>query len=371
MDYDIEVVVIGAGVIGLAVGRALALRGRETVVLERAPRIGSETSSRSSEVVHAGIYYQPGSLKARYCLRGRKLLYQYLQARGIPYLRCGKLLVATDTCDQNRLGAIAAIAKKNGVNDLQFLSTEEVSELEPSVKSQAGLFSPSTGIFDSHQFMLSLQGDFEAAGGVVALASRVLGGALCRQGKHRVVCEGEPPVQLSCRVLINATGLWARDTWLRLAGTGRSDLVPPQYFAKGHYYTYSGKAPFAHLIYPLPEPGGLGVHATPDLGGQIRFGPDVQWIPEVNYNFDNSVREGFTLAIRKYFPNLETTRLHPAYTGIRPKVVGPGTVDGDFMIFTEREHGISGYASLHGIESPGLTASLAIADDIAAMVGTT
>ena len=371
MDYDIEAVVVGAGVIGLAVGRELALQGLETVVLERSAGIGSETSSRNSEVIHAGIYYPPGSLKARYCVQGRELLYQYLESRKIPHSRCGKLLVATDNPDLSQLETIAARARQNGVNDLRVLSTGEISELEPQVHGLAGLFSPSTGILDSHQFMLSLQGDFESAGGVVALASRVSSGSLGWQGKHTVVCDGEHPVRLRCRVLINATGLWARDTWLRLGGAKSSDIVPPQYFAKGHYYAYSGAPPFSHLVYPLPTSGGLGVHATPDLAGQIRFGPDVRWTTGVHYDFDDSAREDFLLSIRKYFPGLEAERLQPAYTGIRPKVVGPGTADGDFMILTDRDHGIGGYVSLHGIESPGLTASLAIAKAIAATVAAT
>jgi L-2-hydroxyglutarate oxidase LhgO len=366
MDYTIDAVVIGAGVVGLAVGRALGLRGMETIVLEQATCIGSETSSRNSEVIHAGIYYPPGSLKAKYCVQGKELLYDYLQSRKIPHSRCGKLLVAQHASEGGRLTDIAARAKRCGVSDLVTLSPAEVNKLEPLLRSGAGLFSPSTGIFDTHQFMLSLQADLEAAGGLVVLSSPVSGGAIGRQGKHTVISGGENPTSLNCRVLINASGLSARDTWLRLAGATGTNLVPEQYFAKGHYYSYSGKAPFAHLVYPLPESGGLGVHATLDLGGQIRFGPDVRWVEQRDYDFDDSAREAFIHSIRKYFPTLEPDRLQPAYTGIRPKVAAPGAADGDFKILTEREHGIPGYVSLHGIESPGLTASMAIAEDIAA-----
>ena len=366
MDNTIDAVVIGAGVVGLAVGRALALKGLETIVLEQATCIGSETSSRNSEVIHAGIYYPPGSLKAKYCVRGKALLYQYLQSRNIPHARCGKLLVAQHSEKSSRLTDIATRAKQCGVNDLQVMSPTEVTQLEPLVRPGAGLFSPSTGIFDSHQFMLSLQGDLESAGGIVALSCPVSGGTLSRQGKHTVISGLETETSLGCRILINATGLWARDTWLRLAGATAASLVPEQYYAKGHYYSYSGKAPFSHLVYPLPESGGLGVHATLDLAGQVRFGPDVRWTEHRDYAFDDSDRDKFVEAIHKYFPTLAADRLQPAYTGIRPKVAAPGATDGDFMILTEKEHGIPGYVSLHGIESPGLTASLAIADDVAA-----
>lgn len=366
MDYTIDAVVVGAGVVGLAVGRALALKGLETIVLEQATCIGSETSSRNSEVIHAGIYYPPGSLKAKYCVRGKELLYDYLQSRNIPHALCGKLLVAQHSDEGSRLTDIAARARQCGVNDLLALSPTEVNKLEPLVRPGAGLFSPSTGIFDSHQFMLSLQGDLEAAGGIVVLSSPVSGGNLSRQGKHTVISGLQNQTSLSCRILVNATGLWARDTWLCLAGATEAGLVPEQFFAKGHYYSYSGKAPFSHLVYPLPESGGLGVHATLDLADQVRFGPDVRWTKQRDYAFDDSAREEFVHAIHKYFPTLEPDRLLPAYTGIRPKVAAPGVADGDFMILTEKEHGIPGYVSLHGIESPGLTASLAIAEDVAA-----
>ncbi len=363
-DYVLDAVVVGAGVIGLAIGRALALAGLDTVVLERAGAIGSETSSRSSEVIHAGIYYPSGSLKARYCVRGRELLYDYLRSRAILYDRCGKLIVAADSQGERRLATIAARARQCGVHDLRMLSPQEVGALEPAVAPGPALFSPSTGIFDSHQYMLSLQGDLEAAGGVVALASPLLDGHLATTGGHSVRVGGREPTTLRCRVLVNAAGLWSRQVCLQLTGAVSKLRVPQQYFASGHYYSYSGAAPFSHLIYPLPTAGGLGVHATRDLGGQVRFGPDVRWIKEVDYAFDDSARVAFSAAIRRYFPALEFDRLQPAYIGIRPKIVGSGAADGDFLIMGQKMHGVPGFVSLHGIESPGLTASLAIAEAV-------
>ncbi|WP_347136708.1 NAD(P)/FAD-dependent oxidoreductase [Parahaliea mediterranea] len=361
-------VVIGAGVIGLAIGRALAQRGLETVVLEKAGTIGSETSSRNSEVIHAGLYYPPGSAKARYCTRGKKLLYDYLQSHGIPYRRCGKIIVAADSADCPRLDAIAERARRNGVDDLRELSRDDIRQLESSIEAAAGLLSPSTGILDSHQFLLSLQGELEAAGGIVALATPALAGTLGAKGQHSVSCGGSAPTTVTCKALVNATGLWARETWVRLDGGEASAMPPDQFFAKGHYYAYSGKAPFSQLIYPLPTAGGLGIHATLDMAGQVRFGPDVHWVDGIDYTFDEGGKAGFIAAIRRYFPGLVTSRLTPAYTGIRPKVVGPGSADADFAILAEPQHGIPGFVSLHGIESPGLTASLAIAEDVATAI---
>jgi L-2-hydroxyglutarate oxidase LhgO len=364
-DYSLDAVVIGAGVIGLAIGRALAQCKVDTLVLERSGIIGGETSSRSSEVIHAGIYYPPESLKARSCLRGRDLLYDYLHSRNLPYARCGKLIVATDAAEESRLVAIANRARQCGVNNLQVLSAQDVSSLEPEVRPGPALFSPSTGIFDSHQYMLALQGDLEAAGGVIALESPVTGGHLDATGGHLVSIGGREPTTVRCRILVNAAGLWSRDVCLRLTGAVDRLRVPQQYFASGHYYSYVGPAPFSHLIYPIPTAGGLGIHATLDLAGQVRFGPDVRWVESWNYTFDDSARAAFCAAIRNYFPALQSARLQPGYTGIRPKVVGPGVADGDFMVLGEKEHGIKGFFSLHGIESPGLTASLAIAESLA------
>jgi L-2-hydroxyglutarate oxidase LhgO len=366
MGYRTDAVVIGAGVVGLAIARALALRGLETIVLEKAAHIGSETSSRSSEVIHAGIYYPPGSMKAELCVRGKALLYDYLEDRGLPHARCGKLIVASDAAEKTRLEAIADRAGHCGVTDLVPVSAEQIAKIEPNVHGAMGLLSPSTGIVDSHQYMLSLQGEFEAAGGAIAFSTPVESGRLASSGEHLIITGGEAAASLGCRVLVNASGLYARDTWLRLTDPGGSSLIPPQYYAKGHYYSYTGQAPFSRLIYPLPGDGGLGVHATLDLAGQVRFGPDVRWVDDLGYGFDDSLRIDFARTIRSYYPAVDYERLQPGYTGIRPKVVSCGEADGDFVIVTEREHGIPGFCSLHGIESPGLTASLAIAENVVA-----
>jgi L-2-hydroxyglutarate oxidase LhgO len=363
MSYRVDAVVIGAGVVGLAIGRALAREGRDTVVLERADRIGSETSSRNSEVIHAGIYYPPGSLKARLCVRGRDLLYDYLDAHAIPHSRCGKLIVAADKAGRERLEAIARRARECGAGELTWVSGAGIAALEPAVRAELGLLSVASGIVDSHQLMLSLQGELAAAGGHLALCTPAVGGRLGGAGEHVVETGGETPSTLRCRVLVNAAGLHARDTWLSLAGAGHRHLVPPQYYARGHYYSYPAAA-FSRLVYPLPEAGGLGIHATIDLAGQVRFGPDVQWIDAVDYRFDDSRRAEFARAIRRWYPALDEQKLQPAYTGIRPKVRCRGELDGDFLIVSEREHGLPGYVSLHGIESPGLTASLAIAEHL-------
>ena len=336
----------------------------ETVVLERASQIGSETSGRNSEVIHAGIYYPPGSMKAELCVRGRALLYDYLAQCAVPHARCGKLIVAASAAERERLDAIAERARNCGVADLVYASADDIAAMEPNVRGHVGLLSPSTGIVDSHQLMVSLQGDFEAAGGVIALSSPVESGHLSCSGDHLVVTAGEAPARLACSVLVNATGLFARDTWLALAGSGKAAEAPAQYYAKGHYYSYSAKAPFRRLIYPLPGEGGLGVHATLDMAAQVRFGPDVRWIDRVDYAFDDSAKEDFARAVRTYYPELDVDKLQPGYTGIRPKVVGQGEPDGDFAIVTEQVHGFSGFVSLHGIESPGLTACLAIAEKV-------
>lgn len=367
-EFTTDAVVIGAGVIGLAIARALALKGLESIVLEQATRIGSETSSRNSEVIHAGIYYPPGSLKAKLCVRGRALLYDYLEAYRIAHARCGKLIVATSAQEAEQLNAIAKRAIKNGVSNLQFLNATEVAELEPELEAKTALLSPSTGIVDSHQLMLSLQGELESAGGNVAFSTPLEMGQLSRGGHHRLTAGGAHTADLRCRYVVNASGLHARETWRKLLYGYPDTNLPEQFFAKGHYYTYAGNAPFKRLVYPVPAAGGLGIHATVDLMGQVRFGPDVQWVDELDYEFDNSRRETFGQAISRYYPGVDSTRLQPAYTGIRPKVVAAGEPDGDFVILTERDHGFSGVVSLHGMESPGLTACLAIAEQIASSI---
>ncbi|MGI9323924.1 MAG: NAD(P)/FAD-dependent oxidoreductase [Pseudomonadales bacterium] len=365
-DYRVEAVVIGAGVVGLAIARALAQRGLETLVLERAPHVGSETSSRNSEVIHAGIYYPPGSLKAQLCVAGKALLYDYLAQHQLGYSRCGKLIVATSAAETAQLALIAERAHKAGVDDLQPLSAQQVNALERNVSGVQGLLSPSTGIVDSHQLMLQLQADLEADGGALAVNTEVQGGALGVAGEHRL--ETSDGASLGCRILVNAAGLYARDVLLGLLPAAQHGDAPEQHFAIGHYYSYSGKAPFVRLVYPTPSPGGLGIHATIDLAGQVRFGPDVRWLEHVDYQFDDSQRKAFAAAIRRYYPDVDSERLQPAYTGIRPKLHGQGQGDTDFTFLTPAEHGYQGFVSLHGIESPGLTASLAIAERVAASI---
>lgn len=364
MSYRVDAAVVGAGVVGLAVGRALAQAGLETLVLERHSLIGSETSARNSEVIHAGIYYPAESLKAELCVRGKHLLYDYLGARDLPHARVGKLIVAATSGDEPALDALAERAAASGVDDLSLLNARSARALEPDVRASAALLSPSTGIVDSHQLMLSLQGDLESAGGAVALASEVTGGALNRAGEHRLAfADGS---ELTCGVVVNSAGLSAASIWQRLgAGAG----CPQQRYAIGHYYSYGGSCGFRHLIYPTPVAGGLGIHATLDLAGQVRFGPDVRWIDEVDYAFNDAERAAFADAIERYFPSLDRQQLHPGYTGIRPKVSGPGELAADFQILGASEHDIPGYVSLHGIESPGLTSSLAIAEHVCKLLG--
>tara|TARA_R110002110_G_scaffold413729_1_gene641549 strand:+ start:27824 stop:28936 length:1113 start_codon:yes stop_codon:yes gene_type:complete len=361
MDYSTDVVVIGAGVVGLAIARELAATGLETIVLESAAHIGEETSSRNSEVIHAGIYYPPGSVKANTCVRGKQLLYDYIESHGVPHRQCGKLVVASSEAERGSLQAIQDRAERCAVSDLRWLDAAAIAELEPQVSGSVGLFSPSTGIVDSHQLMLALQGDIESLCGSIALSSPVLSGTLDPRSKHVLRVGGDAETELGCRFLINASGLFARDVGLQLRGAQWSQ-PPAAYYAKGHYYSYPGKPPFSHLVYPLPEAGGLGVHATIDLAGQVRFGPDVRWVDEIDYAFDDSQREAFAAAVRRYYPGLDSTRLQPGYTGIRPKVSAPGAPASDFTILLQGHHGVPGFCSLHGIESPGLTACLAIAE---------
>ncbi|MEM1435005.1 MAG: NAD(P)/FAD-dependent oxidoreductase [Pseudomonadota bacterium] len=358
-EYQVEAVVIGGGVVGLACARELAQRGIETVLLEAADTIGSETSSRNSEVIHAGIYYPPGSAKAALCVRGKGLLYEYLQSHGISHRRCGKLIVATRAEELSRLREIQDRALAAGVPDLEPLDQALVARLEPAVRAVAGVLSPSTGILDSHQFMLQLQADIEALGGTVLLRHQVTGGRL-QDGQLRLRLA--PELELGCRYLINATGNAARAVLASLLGAGAE--LPEQHYAVGHYYSYSGGSPFRRLVYPVPVAGGLGIHATLDLAGQVRFGPDVRWRSAVDYTFDDSERPAFAAAIERYFPAVESRRLQPAYTGVRPKLLGPGAGDTDFLLLDEASHGYAGLLSLHGIESPGLTASLAIAEQV-------
>ena len=362
---EVDAIVVGAGVVGLCVARALAQRGLETVLLERGDHIGAQTSSRNSEVIHAGLHYPAGSHKARLCRRGRDLLYDHCRNQGIAHRRCGKLLIATDARQLETLRDIEASALANDVTDLQRLDGPEVLALEPALAAVAGLLSPSTGIVDSHAFMLSLLGDFERAGGVLALRAPVIG---IRTGAtHIVSVGGVEPIELAAPRVINAAGLWAPQLAALTAGLPQHH-VPQASFAKGNYFSLRGPAPFSRLIYPVPEPGGLGVHLTLDLAGQARFGPDVEWLAvnspdELDYGVDPARRSAFVAAIRRYWPDVSEAALEPAYSGVRPKLSGPGAAPSDFVLQGELAHGVAGLLNLFGIESPGLTASLAIAQD--------
>ncbi len=358
----VDCVVIGAGVVGLAVARSLAQAGREVLILEAEAAIGTGTSSRNSEVIHAGIYYPQGSLKARLCVAGRDALYAFCESHGVPYRRCGKLIVATDESQLAGLEALQAHAVANGVDDLRRLDDGEVKALEPQLNAVAGLLSPSTGIVDSHALMLALQGDAEAAGALLALRAPVKAMAVTEAGL-RVEVGGDEPMTLLANGVINCAGHAAPVIAAHTEDLA-ADAVPPRYFAKGSYFSLATATPFRHLVYPLPEPGGLGVHLTLDLGGQARFGPDVQWVDGLDYAMDESRADGFYAAIRRYWPALPDGALQPAYTGIRPKISGPGEPAADFRIDGPAVHGIAGLVNLFGIESPGLTAALAIADEV-------
>ena len=360
---SVDCVVVGAGVIGLAVARRLALDGREVIVLERSDVIGNETSSRNSEVIHAGIYYPAGSLKARLCVAGKNRLYDYCGARGISHRRIGKLIVATSEAQIRDLEALRLKAVANGVDDLRRVDVEEARRLEPAVRCVGALLSPSTGIIDSHGLMLSFQGEAESHGAVIAFNSRLRSGTIADRGFLLNIGDTDP-MQLSCRRLVNAAGLGAQEVARNLAGLGPAS-VPPRFLAKGNYFTLAGRSPFNRLIYPMPDAASLGVHVTLDLAGRARFGPDVEWIDSVDYDIDGARAAAFYAAIRRYYPALSDGALVPGYTGIRPKLQAPGGPPEDFVIQGPEIHGVPGLVNLFGIESPGLTASLAIADMVA------
>ena len=360
---QVDGVVIGAGVVGLAVARALALaRPGQWLVLEAEGAIGTGTSSRNSEVIHAGIYYPQGSLKARLCVPGRHALYDYCQARGIGHRRCGKLIVATDPAQLPQLHAMQARAAANGVPELELISGEQARQLEPALQCVAALHSPNTGIVDSHGLMLALQGDFENAGGTVALRSPLARAQAVAGGFVLEMTDGS---SLLTGVLVNAAGLSAPALARRIEGLDPGH-VPTAYYAKGNYFTLAGRAPFSRLIYPVPEAAGLGVHLTLDLGGQAKFGPDVQWVdsPE-DLQVDPRRADGFYAEVRKYWPGLADGALLPGYAGIRPKISGPGEPACDFLVQGAAEHGLPGLVNLFGIESPGLTSSLALGEHVA------
>jgi len=360
----VDCVVIGAGVVGLAVARALALAGREVVILEAEDAIGTHASSRNSEVIHAGIYYPQGSLKARACVAARERLYAYCAERGVPHRRCGKLIVAADAAQLAELEGIRRKAHANGVADVVPVSRQEVRAMEPELACVAALYSPSTGIIDSHALMLAYLGDAENAGAVLALKSPLEGARVTPQGIELRVAGAEP---LLARGMVNSAGLRAPSLARRIDGFPPAH-APRELYAKGNYFTLSRRAPFAHLVYPVPEPGGLGVHVTLDLGGRARFGPDVEWVEAIDYRVDPARAQAFYAAIRRYWPGLPDGALAPGYAGIRPKISGRGEPVADFVVQGPRVHGVAGLVNLFGIESPGLTASLALADDAAAQL---
>ena len=366
----IETVVVGAGVIGLSVARTLARAGREVVVIEAEPGVGRHASSRNSEVIHAGIYYPTGSWKARLCLRGRQLLYDYCQEHDLPHRAVGKLIVATDATEIRTLETLLERGRQNGVSDLCWLEEEAVRELEPAVSARAALLSPSTGILDSHALISRLRSEAEQAGAVIALATTVEEGR--RSERQTVVRCGshEGPLTLACDQLVNAAGLGSRELAARLPGNVVKAPVTP-HLAKGHYFALSGASPFSRLVYPVPKTHGLGIHATVDLSGQTRFGPDVCWVSSVDYDFDETRKADFIASIRRYYPGLDPAKLHPSYTGIRSKLSPEGAPARDFAILGPRDHGVPGLVHLLGIESPGLTSALAIAECVEGLLSET
>jgi len=363
---ELDCVVVGAGVVGLAVARSLALAGREVVILEANDAIGCETSSRNSEVIHAGIYYRPGSLKAQLCVEGRQKLYAYCAERGVAHSRCGKLIVATAPEDEEQLKRIHAQAEANGVHDLQWLNEREAVALEPALRCSVALLSPSTGIIDSHGLMLALQGEAEAHGATLALKSPLQRGRVTGAGIELDV-GGDEPMTVRARNLVNSAGLGAPQVAGAMHGLAH-EHVPTAYLCKGNYFTLPGKPAFSRLIYPVPEAAGLGVHVTLDLAGQMRFGPDVQWIDKLDYSVDPKRADVFYAAIRRYWPDLPDGSLQPSYCGVRPKISAAHEAAQDFVIQGPSEHGVAGLVNLYGIESPGLTSALAIGDRVAAML---
>jgi L-2-hydroxyglutarate oxidase LhgO len=360
---DVECAVIGAGVVGLAIARALALAKRDVVILEAADAIGTLTSSRNSEVIHAGIYYPAGSLKARFCRQGRDALYAYCRSHNVPFRQCGKLIIAADAGQSAALAMIAARAAANGVDDIASLDRAMLRALEPEVEGACALLSPSTGIVDSHAFMLALQGEAEAQGALIAFNTPVTGAQRAPAGL-RLHTAGAEPTSLVARHVVLAAGLFAPSLATHFAGI-RQGSIPRAYFCKGTYFSVSRQLPFTRLVYPVPEPGGFGIHLTLDLAGRARFGPDVEWLDESEpsrlvYDVEASRAGKFKEAIRRYWPALRDDELVPAYAGVRPKISAPGEKDADFVIQDEASHGLAGLTALYGIESPGLTSALAI-----------
>ncbi len=367
MTERVDCVVVGAGVVGLAIARRLAQAGREVLVLEATEGIGNGASSRNSEVIHAGIYYPPGSLKAKVCVEGKHKLYRYCRERNVPHKRIGKLIVATHDDQTAQLAKYKQQAHENGVTDLRWVSVEEARAMEPEVSFAAAVHSPSSGIIDSHALMLALQGDAENAGATCVFNSPVDGG---RVSGDFITLDvgGAEPMSIDCGTVINAAGLTAPQLAARIQGVP-AHTVPTTHYAIGHYFALSGKPPFSRLVYPVARSDWLGVHVTVDMSGRVKFGPDFNWIDRIDYRFDYSLEPAFYEAIRRYYPGLKDGALTPDYTGIRAKITGPGEPPADFVIHGVQDHGIPGLVNLFGIESPGLTSSMAIADRVATMLG--
>lgn len=363
----VDTIVIGAGVVGLSIARALAMRNREVLILESEPTFGTITSSRNSGVIHAGIYYRPGGLKAQSCVAGRNMLYTYAAERGIPYKPCGKLIVATAPDQKDKLSEWQMIATQNGVSGMRLITPEEACAMEPEVRCVAALHVPVSGIIDVHSYMLALLGDAETFGATLALRSPVTKGKVT-EGGFILDIGGTAPMQMGCRTLINAAGLGAQDFSRNLRGLDPA-TVPPLILAKGSYFSLPGKPPFQMLIYPLPVFGSSGLHASCDMGGQVRFGPDVEWVDHIDYRVEPARVPLFEESVRRYWPNLPKGALQPDYSGIRPKIARGSPHDTDFVLQTEREHKVPGLINLYGIESPGLTASLALAEEVANRLG--
>lgn len=363
MTDTLDCVVIGAGVVGLAIGRAMAKRGRDVIVLESETAIGTVTSSRNSEVIHAGIYYPAGSLKGTLCVRGKTMLYDYLKEHGIEHNRCGKLVVATNEAEIGVLHDVVKKAAANGCTELNWLDGSQAMAQEPGLKCLAALSSPTTGIVDSHAYMLSLQGEIETHGGAVVLASPLEGGKVQDDGLLLRV-GGSEPMEVLCKTVINCAGLDAQNVMRGIDGFPTKH-IPAQYYCKGSYFTLTGKAPFEQLIYPVPGQASLGCHYTRDLGGQGRFGPDAEWVEKIDYEVDPARGDSFYEQIRRYWPDLPEGALTPSYSGMRPKLQAPGEAAKDFQIDGPSVHGINGLVNLFGIESPGLTSSLALGEHVA------
>jgi L-2-hydroxyglutarate oxidase LhgO len=366
-SYDFDAVVIGAGAVGLGCGYALGRRGLTVAVLEKNPGIGQEISSRNSEVIHAGLYYPTDSLKARLCVAGRRTLYQFLDDHGVAYNRCGKLVVATEDHEVARIEGIYQQALINGVEDLERLTARQVHALEPEVKAVMAILSPQTGVLDSHGYMVALRREIEAAGGAVVTSTPFEGASPTAGGGFAVRAGGAQATTLSCRLLVTAPGLGAQRAAAAIEGFP-AHTIPKLYLAKGVYFLLRGKAPFSRLVYPPPIPGALGVHYCVDMGGQARFGPDLVFVDHESYDVDPARAPGFAASIRRFWPGVPEDALSPAYAGIRPKLHGPGEPQPDYRIDGPKAHGIDGLVALFGIESPGLTSSLAIGEEVAARI---